>query len=641
MVAHDADSAVTLTYSLVAESGVTVAMNQDGTFTAAVSQGAVNPWFTYQAFDGLRYSNLAEYRAAGVRTGRSGVVDVPPVLYTLNLLQGCTASVEYEDTVGTSQSGVILSEPQNGVLTPSLNGMSVAYTPNSGFYGADWFTYTVTSGPDAGEIIPVSVTVAPADFLGIDSHNTQTTYNTELIPQFQPTPDLPDKQNLSLPGKIIPLDTGDSSGDGVPGYAAGYNLDGLPGTAPPSWVSESESTFVPMTVTLPSGFDPVNGQIDLSYSASDPAAVVVSGDGSNDSPYAFRLPGDGGALRIWTSPSNRTDQPFSDPDPGAGFYMPPGTYTLTDMEQLGLAHNSGTTASPDWSWPSSFTLWIERVRPSQDSDERKISLSVDPTGTDNWSAADYVVVGDAPSLVIDSDNVSAGMPSAGVGGDSQSGDLLTAINDTSGTPGKIVVVDDSLVNGVPAYANLAGDNVVPFVPLVVILPEGVSPSTAVLSFDYDGSDPMAVTNVGTTVDPDYQPGPGSLRLWTLDGTQVRSGLGIASGGNYITPDQSFAASLLGPNAWQPVPGGLEQQATIYIEAVRPSLTTGDLTIQYSLDADGNGDFTPPVSVHVHGPCRTRCRTIARAGWPAWPKGPTAATRCPTPTAGRSASRTGS
>ena len=58
------------------------------------------------------------------------------------------------------------------------------------------------------------------------------------------------------------------------------------------------------------------------------------------------------------------------------------------MEQLGLASGS---------WPGSFTVWIERVRPSETSDERKISLMVDPAGSGNWSAADYVVVGDAPA----------------------------------------------------------------------------------------------------------------------------------------------------------------------------------------------------------------------------------------------------
>ena len=90
----------------------------------------------------------------------------------------------------------------------------------------------------------------------------------------------------------------------------------------------------------------------------------------------------------------------------------------------------------------------------------------------------------------------------------------------------------------------------PFVPLVVTLPEDVDPGTAQLVFDYIGSDPAAVTNVGTSSNPVYQPAAGSLRLWTQDGTQSRDGRGINDGGDYITPGDEFDADLL---TWQDAP----------------------------------------------------------------------------------------
>ena len=160
----------------------------------------------------------------------------------------------------------------------------------------------------------------------------------------------------------------------------------------------------------------------------------------------------------------------------------------------------------------------------------------------------------------------------------------------SPTPTTIVVVDDSLVSGVPAYADLAGDNVVPFVPLVVTLPAGVDPNTSQLEFFYSGSDPVSVESVSNSSGPDYQPALGSLRLWTLDGTQPHSNQGIGSGGDYITPNVPFAANLLFASG--------QQQATIYIEAVRGSVTAGDLPIKFSVNDNGSGFGSPVTLVNV-------------------------------------------
>ena len=121
--------------------------------------------------------------------------------------------------------------------------------------------------------------VTNVGFLSIDSHNTNP---TNSYPMGYTVPDLPDKQNLSLPGKVIALDTSDANEDGIPGYADGYHLDGLPDDL------TNDSNFVKMTVTLPGGFDPVNGQIELSYQCLRSGASL--GNGRREQRQSFRVP---------------------------------------------------------------------------------------------------------------------------------------------------------------------------------------------------------------------------------------------------------------------------------------------------------------------------------------------------------------
>jgi autotransporter-associated beta strand protein len=159
------------------------------------------------------------------------------------------------------------------------------------------------------------------------------------------------------------------------------------------------------------------------------------------------------------------------------------------------------------------------------------------------------------------------------------------------TPSITVVVDDADPgsHGIPTFARgvsgnpfYAGESV-PFQAMVVALPEGVDPATAELELDYSGSDPSQVHQVGSTADSDYVPAAGSLRLWANDGTVERSDESISSGGAYITPNTPFGASWLD---WQPdADGGM--QATIYIEAVRPSRVTNDLAIDFQYTVGGD------------------------------------------------------
>ena len=159
-------------------------------------------------------------------------------------------------------------------------------------------------------------------------------------------------------------------------------------------------------------------------------------------------------------------------------------------------------------------------------------------------------------------------------------------------PGKIIVVDDNPINGVPAFADYAGgDDNSQFVPLVVTLPQYTMLNQAMLQFAYDGSDPSDIQVSGSAPDMSYLPAPGTLRLWTLDGDKKRDDAGVAdsSPGDYITPNTPFSASTL---VWNKIANSTDEEAVLYVEAVRPSLTTGDQTITLTVDMDGTGVFIP-------------------------------------------------
>ena len=273
--------------------------------------------------------------------------------------------------------------------------------------------------------------------------------------------------------------------------------------------------------------------------------------------------------------------------------MPSGASSTAGLVKAGAINDY----SIDGFWFASLlTLYIERVRPSLNTAENEITISFDPDGSDpdnpdNWSRPETIYVADPPTLSVDAMNASSGLPDTG--SDGNFSEALAQYNQQLQTdpsqPGKIIVVDDNLVSGVPAFADFSGDNNTQFVPMVVTLPQGTNLNNAMLQFDYSGSDPTAVRNVGSTIDPDFEAAPGALRLWTVDGDEPRNVEGINDGGNYITPDTPFPASALG-ETWITIPNTADMEAIVYVEAIRPSTSTGDQTITLTVDMDGTGIF---------------------------------------------------
>ena len=570
---------VPLTYSVVDKpDGATYfQLNADGSFTMTYPGTDCPPYnwqgpaFTYKCNDGIADSNIA---TAGWNLDNYWwgshwwwwMYD-----QQLNVLPGADCNGQlFPSGYGYSLNSTV-EKTQHGTMQTNSDG-SFTYTAKENFTGEDWFTYTIAdSQGDVSPCFTVFFSVAN-DVVNIDSANDE----------YDPIRDATD---VSSPGLVVPADTAINA-DGVPGFADGYGLYGNS-----DWQDEEE-TLVPIYITLPDAFDMQNGRMDIEYSGSNPAAVTRSGSGTTDDPYQYQLPASGGALRLWTAYSGyddcqRTSQSISQDDPndpndsGLGFYVPSGVYDANDVANMG-------------GYPGfEITLYVERVRPSLKASENMITVSFDTDGSGNRSTPETIYVADPPTLNIDSLNVSSGLPNL-----AQCGSQVQAA--CPSPTGKIIVVDDSPVDGVPAFAVGVGgnswnaDDNSKFVPLVVTLPQNTNLSQAMLNFSYDGSDPSNIEVDDSGPDKSYLPAPGTLRLWTKDGDQERNDSGIADAdpGDYIAPNAPFSASVL---SWSDIPGSTDEQTTIYVEAVRASASTADQTITLTVDVDGTGNFIPAGS----------------------------------------------
>ncbi len=485
-------------------------------------------------------------------------------------------------------------------VTPTWQNPVNASYADSRFYQIGAFTYDASKGYYVGtvtlisryesqdgcihglytEVWTIDVWQASVD-ADVDSNN-----DSGFAPDPHTPGDAEDKieDDSALPGKIVDVNDALSSKD-VPGWADGFNQDGQ--TDPPDDLLDDQdptAEFVPIVITVGPGFDPKTASLKIEYSDSDPSQVTRKGSGTDDDPYVYTLPSDGGALRLWTTQGNveRNAASFTTETLGTteGYYVPAGTYSGADLAKLGFTNGN-----------LSITLYIERVQTTQSKDQRQITVSLKPDANTGFIASDQVLVGDGVGLTIDSLNVSSGPPD-------DTGALAKAqenIQDDPTKTGKIVAVDSILnTDGVPEFAAGLGSAPWPgnssdnsdfasFVPVIITLPQGIDPSVAQLIFAYAGSDPHLVSGPGNNPNGGYSlPATGTLRLWDKDSSQQRKDSGIADGGDYITPGKQFDASKL---TWTTESDG-SHQATIYLEAVKASLKPGDQQIQVKVDPDG-------------------------------------------------------
>jgi VCBS repeat-containing protein len=159
----------TLTAVLVSgPSHGTLTLNSDGSFTYTPAENFFGTdSFTYQAYDGVAYSNVAT-----VTITVSSVNDAPvaeddsyhtdedtPLVVTASGVLGNDSDVE-----GDPLTAVLVSGPSHGTLTLNPNG-SFTYTPAGDYYGSDSFKYKArdSSGAESNEAT-VTITVNPVPY---------------------------------------------------------------------------------------------------------------------------------------------------------------------------------------------------------------------------------------------------------------------------------------------------------------------------------------------------------------------------------------------------------------------------------------------------------------------------------------------
>ena len=166
----DVDS-TTLTTELVSGPAFgTLGLNEDGSFTftpAADVFGTAT--FSYRAFDGNSYSAPADVTITVASINDAPVANDDAYERTegASLLVAAPGVLENDTDVadGDTLTAVLASDPTNGTLSLNADG-SFTYTPNTGYFGSDSFTYKAYDGTD--ESSPATVTVSlPYGFIGL------------------------------------------------------------------------------------------------------------------------------------------------------------------------------------------------------------------------------------------------------------------------------------------------------------------------------------------------------------------------------------------------------------------------------------------------------------------------------------------
>ncbi len=193
--------------------------------------------------------------------------------------------------------------------------------------------------------------------LDIDSLNQKGFLPPDRTPEEDAAEDDP------LNGKVVAASVGDADGDGIPDFADGMGLWGENGEG------ECER-FVPLVLEIPAHLDLAKIRIRFGYSASDPAAVDRTGEGTPEDPYAFAPAA--GHLRIWTldGPSSRDPLPVG----GGGHFINPGA-PLRPAD-LGAGNR--------------LTLYVEGIRPSADPSDLRILAEVSPSEDGPFLLSDAV-----------------------------------------------------------------------------------------------------------------------------------------------------------------------------------------------------------------------------------------------------------
>ncbi|WP_160675333.1 Ig-like domain-containing protein [Clostridium sp. C8-1-8] len=175
VIASDVDGD-SLSYSKASDpSNGTVIVNQDGTWTYTPNEDfSGTDSFKVQAEDGH----------GGVVTSTITVkVDTPPVAVNDEAKTNESTTVKIDvlsndtDLDKDSLSIISVTEPQHGKVVVNLDG-TISYTPNAGYHGKEFFTYTISDGHNGISTATVSVDVNATPIVG--NYEEKTDYNKSV-----------------------------------------------------------------------------------------------------------------------------------------------------------------------------------------------------------------------------------------------------------------------------------------------------------------------------------------------------------------------------------------------------------------------------------------------------------------------------
>src|SRR5262249_48310021 len=156
-------------------------LNSNGAFSYTPNAGYLgNDQFTYQASDGFLNSNTATIglyvNAAPVAQNDSYSVNQDEVLTVA--APGVLANDS--DANGNPLSAYVLTGPSHGTLSLSSNG-SFQYTPATGYYGSDSFTYRAADGYVYSNTATVSITVAHVNHAPTAANDSYATTSSTTL----------------------------------------------------------------------------------------------------------------------------------------------------------------------------------------------------------------------------------------------------------------------------------------------------------------------------------------------------------------------------------------------------------------------------------------------------------------------------
>ncbi|MDG2746645.1 tandem-95 repeat protein [Vibrio parahaemolyticus] len=512
-----------LTFSVSGNSNIQVAIvNGIATFTPTADwNGSETLTFTATDSSGESISQTVNFTVAPVAdivADKATVVeDTPTIIKVLgnDTFEGDGKVVSLDTNNG----------PANGTVSVNPDG-SVTYTPNDNYYGADSFTYIVTSG-GVLESTTVSVDVTPANDAPVAKDDTAIT-----------------DEDTPVTIDVLPNDT-DIDGDKLSIQSAS-----VPETQGKVEIVDGKLVFTPA--------ENFHGDAEITYTITDgaltdQATVNVTVNAVNDTPVVESSIADQTLAEDFTPYTIDLNTAFSDVDNVDGEL----TFSVSGNSNIQVAIVNGiATFTPTADWNGSETLTFTATDSSGESISQTVNFTVAPVA--DIVADKATVVEDTPTII------------KVLGNDTFEGDDQVVSLDTNNGPanGTVSVNPDGSVTYTPNDNYHGADSFT-----YIVTSGGVSESTTV-NVDVTpvndapvAKDDTAITDEDTPVTIDVLPNDtdidgDKLSIQSASAPEAQGKVEIVDGKLVFTPAENFNGDA--EITYTVTDGALTDQATVKV-----------------------------------------------------------------------------